>query len=230
MGKDILTPNKIQAHAERDYSTPKAHCDLDVMQKAEQVNTISKINPHADEDVIAMMDEKSKMYKEGVLAEKKTKSRTPVEREIIETFLINKTFNIDEKKGQYIDKRGHIRTHKEKTYALDVKLLKKIVSLHPIIKSVNRLNSVCEFPKATYQRMTTSKTSCRKTLNKKRMKKIAHILELDDWRTLIDEYEHDLLTKKEVIIQKVKTEMQDYRNKIKDLQKELQLEKEIKNA
>ena len=62
------------------------------------------------------------------------------------------------------------------------------------------------------------------------MKKIAHILELDDWRTLIDEYEHDLLTKKEVIIQKVKTEMQDYRNKIKDLQKELQLEKEIKNA
>jgi len=230
MGKDILTPNKIQSYAERDYSTPKAHCDLDVMQKAEQVNTISKINPHADEDVIAMMDEKSKMYKEGVLAEKKTKSRTPVEREIIETFLINKTFNIDEKKGQYIDKRGHIRTHKEKTYALDVKLLKKIVSLHPIIKSVNRLNSVCEFPKATYQRMTTSKTSCRKTLNKKRMKKIAHILELDDWRTLIDEYEHDLLTKKEVIIQKVKTEMQDYRNKIKDLQKELQLEKEIKNA
>jgi len=230
MGKDILTPNKIQSYAERDYSTPKAHCDLDIMQKAEQVNTISKINPHADEDVIAMMDEKSKMYKEGVLAEKKTKSRTPVEREIIETFLINKTFNIDEKKGQYIDKRGHIRTHKEKTYALDVKLLKKIVSLHPIIKSVNRLNSVCEFPKATYQRMTTSKTSCRKTLNKKRMKKIAHILELDDWRTLIDEYEHDLLTKKEVIIQKVKTEMQDYRNKIKDLQKELQLEKEIKNA
>jgi len=230
MGKDILTPKKIQAHAERDYSTPKAHCDLDIMQKAEQVNTISKINPHTDEDVIAMMDEQTKMGKEGVLAEKKTKSRTPVEREIIETFLINKTFNIDEKKGQYIDKRGHIRTHKEKTYALDVKLLKKIVSLHPIIKSVNRLNSVCEFPKATYQRMTTSKTSCRKTLNKKRMKKIAHILELDDWRTLIDEYEHDLLTKKEVRIQKVKTEMQDYRNKIKDLQKELQLEKEIKNA
>tara|TARA_R100001132_G_scaffold20087_1_gene17750 strand:- start:257 stop:949 length:693 start_codon:yes stop_codon:yes gene_type:complete len=230
MGKDILTPKKIQSYAERDYSTPKAHCDLDIMQKAEQVNTISKINPHTDEDVLAMMDESTKMSKEGVLAEKKTKSRTPVEREIIETFLINKTFNIDEKKGQYIDKRGHIRTHKEKTYALDVKLLKKIVSLHPIIKSVNRLNSVCEFPKATYQRMTTSKTSCRKTLNKKRMKKIAHILELDDWRTLIDEYEHDLLTRKEVRIQKVKTEMQDYRNKIKDLQKELQLEKEIKNA
>ena len=230
MGKDILTPKKIQSYAERDYSTPKAHCDLDIMQKAEQVNTISKINPHTDEDVLAMMDESTKMSKEGVLAEKKTKSRTPVEREIIETFLINKTFNIDEKKGQYIDKRGHIRTHKEKTYALDVKLLKKIVSLHPIIKSVNRLNSVCEFPKATYQRMTTSKTSCRKTLNKKRMKKIAHILELDDWRILIDEYENDLLTRKEERIQKVKTEMQDYRNKIKDLQKELQLEKEIKNA
>ena len=71
MGKDILTPKKIQTYAERDYSTPKAHCDLDVMQKAEQVNTISKINPDLDEDVLAMMDEKSKMYKEGVLSKPK---------------------------------------------------------------------------------------------------------------------------------------------------------------
>ena len=76
MGKDILTPKKIEPKAERDYSTPKAHCDLDVMQKAEQTNTISKIGHKEDEDYIAMMDEKNKMYQEGVLAKPKQRSHS----------------------------------------------------------------------------------------------------------------------------------------------------------
>ena len=90
MGKDILTPNKIQSNdLTRDYSTPKAHCDLDVMQKAEQTNTISKIGYKEDEDYIAMMDEKQKMYEEGVLAKPKPKSHNQ-EWSDIEEHLIKK--------------------------------------------------------------------------------------------------------------------------------------------
>ena len=108
MGKDILTPNKIQTYAERDYSTPKAHCDLSVLQEAEEKNSLSKINTEHDPEYIALLNEKSKMQQEGVLANRKPPSEKPLEREVIETFLINREFKIDEK----------IRTNKEKKYPI----------------------------------------------------------------------------------------------------------------
>ena len=53
------------------------------------------------------------------------------------------------------------------------------------------------------------------------MIKIADILELDDWRILIDREGLDALSKKEARIKKIQEEMKDYRSKIQDLQKEL---------
>tara|TARA_R100001594_G_scaffold28559_3_gene53797 strand:+ start:1491 stop:2180 length:690 start_codon:yes stop_codon:yes gene_type:complete len=221
MGKDILTPNKIQTHAERDYSTPKAHCDLNVLQEAEEKNSLSKINAEHDPEYVALLDEKSKMQQEGILANKKPQSNKPFERKMIETFLINREFNIDEKKGQYIDQRGHIRTEKERKYPVDAHLLKKICAMHPIVKSVHKLVSVCRFHKKVYSRLSTHKATVRKAINKEMMIKIADILELDDWRILIDREGLDALSKKEARIKKIQEDMKDYRSKIQDLQKEL---------
>tara|TARA_R110000824_G_scaffold75557_2_gene191679 strand:- start:210 stop:878 length:669 start_codon:yes stop_codon:yes gene_type:complete len=219
MGKDILTPNKIQSYAERDYSTPKAHCDLDVMQKAEQVNTISKINPDLDEDVLAMMDEKSKMYKEGVLSKPKQRSRnqewTDIERQLIK------------KAGDgYFDKRGHRRNlvsisnkDGETEYIVNTSLLAEIVGMHPLIRGVHTLVTVCNFHKSIYQKISTSKTSARKAITKKQLQQIAEVLSLEDWKTLIDTKAHEMreIKRRETI----KTKMKDYKDQIKQLEKEI---------
>jgi len=222
MGKDILTPNKIQSYAERDYSTPKAHCDLDVMQKAEQVNTISKINPHADEDVLAMMDERTKMHEEGVLAKPKQRSHnqewTDIERQLIK------------KAGDgYFDKRGHRRNvvsisnkDGEKEYIVNTSLLAKIVGMHPLVRGVQTLITICKFHKTIYQKISTSKTSTRKAITKKQLQQIAEVLSLEDWKILVDTKSYEMRETKRR--ETIRTKMEDYKDQIK------QLEKEIKNA
>ena len=113
--KDILTPSQIDPNLPTDYSTPSAHCNLSVLQEAEETNSILKTkNEGADPEYVALLDEKGKMQQEGVLADKKKTSRKPLDRQIVEKFLINREFNIDEEKGQYIDHRGHVRTEKER--------------------------------------------------------------------------------------------------------------------
>ena len=227
--KDILTPSQIEPNLPTDYSTPSAHCNLSVLQEAEETNSILKTkNEGADPEYVALLDEKGKMQQEGVLADKKKTSRKPLDRQIVEKFLINREFNIDEEKGQYIDHRGHVRTEKERKYPVDVHLLKKICAIHPIIKSVHKLVSVCRFHKKIYTRLSANKSTVRKAINKEMMIKIADILELDDWRILIDREELDAMSKKEARIKKIKEDMKDYRSKIQDLQKELR-SKELKD-
>jgi chaperonin cofactor prefoldin len=61
------------------------------------------------------------------------------------------------------------------------------------------------------------------------MVKIANILELEDWRILIDRQELDSMSKTENKIKKIKEDMESYRSKIKDLQRELQKQKQGAN-
>ena len=58
------------------------------------------------------------------------------------------------------------------------------------------------------------------------MVKIANILELEDWRVLIDRQELDAMSKTENKIKKIKEDMESYRSKIKDLQRELKKQKQ----
>ena len=58
------------------------------------------------------------------------------------------------------------------------------------------------------------------------MVKIANILELEDWRVLIDRQELDSMSKTENKIKKIKEDMESYRSKIKDLQRELKKQKQ----
>ena len=225
--KDILTPSQIEPNLPTDYSTPSAHCNLSVLQEAEETNSILKTkNEGADPEYVALLDEKGKMQQEGLLTERKKPSRKPLDRQIVEKFLINREFNIDEEKGQYIDHRGHVRTEKERKYPVDVHLLKKICAMHPIVKNVHKLVNICGFHKTMYSRLSPSKATVRKAINKEMMTKIAEILELDDWRTLIDREELDALSKKEQRIKEIREDMKSYRSKIEDLQKELRKQKQ----
>ena len=58
--KDILTPSQIEPNLPKDYSTPSAHCNLSVLQEAEETNSILK-NQQDDSDLeyLAMLDEKT---------------------------------------------------------------------------------------------------------------------------------------------------------------------------
>ena len=222
MGKDILTPKKIEPKAERDYSTPKAHCDLDVMQKAEQTNTISKIGHKEDEDYIAMMDEKNKMYQEGVLAKPKQRSHSK-EWSDIEEQLIS---GIDKYKKGYFDRRGHRRNIVSKSnvegeteYPVNTALLAKIVSIHPLIRGVHTLVSICNFHKSLYQKISKTKSTGRKVITKKQLQKIAEVLSLEDWETLVDKNAHE--NKEVERRKKVIEDMKSYKNKIKELEREI---------
>lgn len=228
--KDILTPSQIEPNFPTDYSTPSAHCNLSVLQEAEETNSILK-NQQKDTDpeYLAMLDEKAKMQKEGKLADRKEPSGKPFDWQVVEKFLIEKEFKFDEEKGHYVDRRGHIRKTKEKKYPVDVHLLQKICAMHPIVKNVHKLLVICKFKKSIYQRINTAKSSCRKVLNKEQMVKIANILELEDWRVLIDRQELDAMSKTENKIKKIKEDMESYRSKIKDLQRELQKQKQGAN-
>jgi len=197
------------------------------LQEAEETNSILKTkNEGADPEYVALLDEKGKMQQEGLLTERKKPSKKPFEWQDVERFLINREFNIDEEKGQYIDHRGHVRTEKERKYPVDVHLLKKICDMHPIVGNVHKLVKICGFHKTIYARLGTSKSTVRKAVNKETMTKIAEILELDDWRNLIDREQLDALSKKEQRIKKIREDMKSYRSKIKDLQRELQKQKQ----
>jgi 5-bromo-4-chloroindolyl phosphate hydrolysis protein len=76
-----------------------------------------------------------------------------------------------------------------------------------------------------YARLSPASATVRKAINKEMMTKIAEILELDDWRTLIDREELDALSKKEQRIKQIKEDMESYRSKIQGLQKELKKQK-----
>lgn len=228
--KDILTPSQIEPNLPTDYSTPSAHCNLSVLQEAEETNSILKNQQDdSDPEYLAMLDEKDKMRKEGKLANRKERSERPLDWKLVEKFLINREFSYDEEKGHYVDRRGHIRKTKEKKYPVDVHLLQKICAMHPIVKNVHKLVVICKFKRSIYQRINTAKSSCRKVLNKEQMVKIANILELEDWRILIDRQELDSMSKTENKIKKIKEDMESYRSKIKDLQRELQKQKQGAN-
>lgn len=220
--KDILTPSQIEPNLPKDYSTPSAHCNLSVLQEAEETNSILKNQENdTDAEYLAMLDEKNKMQKEGKLAYKKEPSERPFEWQVVEKFLIDREYKFDEKSNRYVDRRGHIRKTKEKAYPVDVYLLQKICAMHPIVGNVHKLVSICRFSKNVYQRVTVANTSCRKVLTKEKMVKIANILELEDWRVLINKQELDSMSKTEKKIKKIKEDMESYRSKIEDLQKEL---------
>lgn len=218
MGKDILTPNKIQSNdLTRDYSTPKAHCDLGVMQKAERRNNILKLkHTGQDEDVIAMMDEKQKMYQEGILTKPKPKSHNQ-EWSDIEEHLINK-FD-----SSYLDKRGHKRTRGslsnkdgDKEYFVNTVLLAKIVAMHPLISGVHTLVTICDFHKTIYYKISTSKGTGKKAITKKQLQQIAEVLSLEDWETLVDK---TAIKRKETI----RAKMESYKEQIKRLEEELSI-------
>ena len=60
--KDILTPSQIEPNLPTDYSTPSAHCNLSVLQEAEETNSILKTkNEGADPEYVALLDEKGKI-------------------------------------------------------------------------------------------------------------------------------------------------------------------------
>ena len=230
--KDILTPSQIEPNLPNDYSTPNAHCNLNVLQEAEERDSSLKNNQDAgaDPEYLAMLDERDKMQKEGKWVHKKELTEKPDDWQIVEKFLINRELSYDEEKGHYVDKRGHIRKDEEKKYPVDVHLLKKICAMHPIIKNVHKLVTFCRFgngvqKKYVYRRINTADTSCRKVLDKEKLEKIANILELEDWRVLIDKENLDAVTKTDRKIMKIKNEMQCYRSKIKDLQEQLKKQK-----
>ena len=225
--KDILTPSQIEPNLPKDYSTPSAHCNLSVLQEAEETNSILKNQQDdSDPEYLAMLDEKTKMRKEGKLTDRKEPSEKPFDWQVVEKFLIDREYEFDEEKGYYVDKRGHVRKTKEKKYPVDVHLLQKICAMHPIVRNVHKLIVICKFKRSIYQRINTSKSSCRKVLTKEKMVKIANILELEDWRVLIDRQELDSMSKTENKIKKIKEDMESYRSKIKDLQRELKKQKQ----
>jgi len=201
-----ISKASVEANLPRDYRQDKAHIDSAVLKQAETFHTNAKLSYPRDQDVMAIEDERNKMVEEGIVPKAPHKDTPNLSIEMQQLL---------KEKQVYLDNRGHKRKFPE-GYFLDVVLLHDIVKMHPLIKGVSRLVTVCGFKKNTRQRMYRAKSSVLKRLTTEQFKRVAQVLDIEDWKILIDQEKQ----KSYGLIDKLSYEeqMQEYKEKIKKLE------------
>ena len=163
-----------------------------------------------DKDVVALMDERTKMKNEGVLAPAKKRDY----RDMITIDEIN----------------NFLEQHKVKEdlgYIVNTELLSKIVKMHPFIKSKRELVRLSGLrqeskpygePAIYYALLSATPKTKSKRLSEKQMVSLAKVLKIENWKILIDyEKQNEIVLKQE--------KAKSYLEEIAEL--ETEMEKEI---
>tara|TARA_R110002020_G_scaffold332447_1_gene547845 strand:- start:1022 stop:1627 length:606 start_codon:yes stop_codon:yes gene_type:complete len=152
-----------------------------------------------DPDLIAMQDESYKMKEEGLLEPKHEKEER---------------FNSpDEKIEEFLDKND---IEKEVGYFINRKVISEILKIHPFITSARQLSVKANFPDKRYGQLNL-KTKKWYRVDKQLIKNLASVLEIEDWRILID---HKMAKEYERNQEKA----QKYLSDIKELEKKIKEE------
>ncbi len=153
-----------------------------------------------DPDVKTMMEERTKMKKEGTLAlshDREERLNSP-----------------DQKIEEFLDKNDIEK--KEVGYFINRKLVKQIIDMHPFITSARQLSIKAKFPDKRYGQLNL-KTKQWHRVDKQLIKNLASVLEIKDWRVLID---HEMTKEYE----KNQKKAQKYLSDIEQLEKSIKEE------
>jgi len=190
----------------------KKNIPFDVSKTGERMKAEKPDAPtvEQDKDVVALMDERTKMKNEGVLAlAKKRDYRDMITLDEINNFL--EQHKVKEDLG----------------YIVNTELLSKIVKMHPFIKSKRELVRLSGLrqeskpygePAIYYALLSATPKTKSKRLSEKQMVSLAKVLKIENWKILIDyEKQNELVLKQE--------KAKSYLEEIAEL--EIEMEKEI---
>jgi len=190
----------------------KKNIPFDVSKTGERMKAEKPDAPtvEKDKDVVALMDERTKMKNEGVLAPAKKRDY----RDMITLDEIN----------------NFLEQHKVKEdlgYIVNTELLSKIVKMHPFIKSKRELVRLSGLrqeskpygePAIYYALLSATPKTKSKRLSEKQMVSLAKVLKIENWKILIDyEKQNEIVLKQE--------KAKSYLEEIAEL--ETEMEKEI---
>jgi len=190
----------------------KKNIPFDVSKTGERMKAEKPDAPtvEQDKDVVALMDERTKMKNEGVLAPAKKRDY----RDMITIDEIN----------------NFLEQHKVKEdlgYIVNTELLSKIVKMHPFIKSKRELVRLSGLrqeskpygePAIYYALLSATPKTKSKRLSEKQMVSLAKVLKIENWKILIDyEKQNEIVLKQE--------KAKSYLEEIAEL--ETEMEKEI---
>jgi|TARA_Y100000296_G_scaffold86509_1_gene126518 hypothetical protein len=190
----------------------KKNIPFDVSKTGERMKAEKPDAPtvEQDKDVVALMDERTKMKNEGVLAPAKKRDY----RDMITLDEIN----------------NFLEQHKVKEdlgYIVNTELLSKIVKMHPFIKSKRELVRLSGLrqeskpygePAIYYALLSATPKTKSKRLSEKQMVSLAKVLKIENWKILIDyEKQNEIVLKQE--------KAKSYLEEIAEL--EIEMEKEI---
>jgi|TARA_R100000656_G_scaffold1099_1_gene2064 hypothetical protein len=190
----------------------KKNIPFDVSKTGERMKAEKPDAPtvEKDKDVVALMDERTKMKNEGVLAlAKKRDYRDMITLDEINNFL--EQHKVKEDLG----------------YIVNTELLSKIVKMHPFIKSKRELVRLSGLrqeskpygePAIYYALLSATPKTKSKRLSEKQMVSLAKVLKIENWKILIDyEKQNEIVLKQE--------KAKSYLEEIAEL--ETEMEKEI---
>tara|TARA_R100001530_G_scaffold87212_1_gene60725 strand:+ start:35 stop:628 length:594 start_codon:yes stop_codon:yes gene_type:complete len=190
----------------------KKNIPFDVSKTGERMKAEKPDAPtvEQDKDVVALMDERTKMKNEGVLAlAKKRDYRDMITLDEINNFL--EQHKVKEDLG----------------YIVNTELLSKIVKMHPFIKSKRELVRLSGLrqeskpygePAIYYALLSATPKTKSKRLSEKQMVSLAKVLKIENWKILIDyEKQNEIVLKQE--------KAKSYLEEIAEL--ETEMEKEI---
>jgi len=127
-----------------------------------------KARENHDPEYRSLLDERTKMQKEGTLAEKhEQESRMESIQDQIKVFLEKN--NITKSVGYFINR----------------KVVDKILKIHPFIKTKNQLARLSDLPSARIPQLSL-KTKKWARVEKKHIKNMAKVLEVKNWKVLVD--------------------------------------------
>jgi len=196
----------------------KKNIPFDISKTGERMMAEKPISsaPEYDKDVVALMDERTKMMNEGVLAP----SRTRDYRE--------SRIGLDEI-NELLEQHKVLK--ETPGYFVKTKLISKIVKMHPFIESKRELARIAKLgksdalgtPRGYHALLTTVSPKIKpKRLSEKQMVSLAKVLKIENWKILIDhEKQNELVLKQE--------KAKSYLEEIAELEAELEneMEKEI---
>ena len=192
----------------------KKNIPFDISKTGERMMAEKPISsaPGYDKDVEALMDERTKMKNEGVLAPSGTKDYR------------EDRIGLDEI-NELLDQ--HKVTEEVPGYFVNTKLISKIVKMHPFLNSKRDLARLARLghsdatgtPRGYHAILSNSYKTKSKRLPEKQMISLAKVLKIENWKILIDhEKQNELVLRQE--------KAKSYLEEISEMEAELENEME----
>jgi len=121
-----------------------------------------------DKDVTVMDDERNKMLQEGIFA-----PRHEFE---------NRMTNVEDQIKEFLKRH---ETKKSVGYFINRQVVHQILKIHPFIKTKRQLASLSKIPNSRHSQLSL-KTKKWSRVNKKYIKNMAKVLEIQNWKVLVD--------------------------------------------